>query len=229
MWSLSTSHTPPSPPNRSLRCAVGLLKVLSKSKWSQFVQQVSALIMSNMFFTFKESTRRVVLLQGTNTLYIYVYLCMHVCVRTYSHHLAMCKTWYMFLEKVVDKTDVSLMFAHGACSWASIPNRNAEKGWERSKYRSRYRQKTLCDANEDCWFLIKAYQSQAAAEAFCIHWLAGIWTSAPLRLPPECIRLIGGVPFMYHIVTYCDYLQGIPTINKPWFINAELTLNVNWH
>jgi hypothetical protein len=34
MWSLSTSHTPPSPPNRSLRCAVGLLKVLNKSKWS---------------------------------------------------------------------------------------------------------------------------------------------------------------------------------------------------
>ena len=25
-------------------------------------------------------------------------------------------------------------------------------------------------------------------------------------------------------VSYCDYLEGTPTINKPWFINPELTL-----
>ena len=26
-------------------------------------------------------------------------------------------------------------------------------------------------------------------------------------------------------VSYCDYLEGTPTINKPWFINPELTLH----
>ena len=34
--------------------------------------------------------------------------------------------------------------------------------------------------------------------------------------------LIGGdIIKKYH----CDYLEGTPTINKPWFINPELTLS----
>ena len=28
-------------------------------------------------------------------------------------------------------------------------------------------------------------------------------------------------------VSYRDYLEGTPTINKPWFINPELTLFIN--
>ena len=31
---------------------------------------------------------------------------------------------------------------------------------------------------------------------------------------------------MYIYVSYCDYLDGTPTINKPLFINPELTLQL---
>ena len=67
-------------------------------------------------------------------------------------------------------------------------------------------------------------QSQAAAEAFCIHWvLAGIWTSAPLRLPPESIRLIGGC----HLCIILWLFAGICRVS-PQLINHGLLMR-NWH